>query len=110
MIYCGLFLNLVECILYDFNSNTFKSYVNLTHDASTTMWFDFNGEYFEESERVVFSFIGRPYDSDIYKIIIFECDLEGNCRNNTYSSLEGFSVEEINTRINVVIPFNKTKI
>ena len=106
VIHCSLYLNITECYEYNITSNTFKLFISFTHDIITATFYDCNIEFFEESERIVMSLLGITDETHENQIIIFICDLKGECTQKDYSIIDGISVDDIFTKINLVIPFD----
>ena len=106
VIHCLLYLKMIECYEYNITSNTFKLFKSFTHDIITATFYDCNIEFFEESERIVISLLGITDETHENQIIIFICDLKGECTQKDYSTIDGISVDDIFTKINLVIPFD----
>ena len=111
VIHCSFDMSKTGCYEYNITSDTFKLFKNFLHDIASATFFDCDLKYFEESERIVMSLFGRPIgDNGVIgniKITIFVCDLKGECTKKDYSIVDGISVDDIFTTINLVIPFDK---
>ena len=109
VIYCASYLNLIECIEYDITTNTFKSFMNITHDFLIVMEYTCDAVYFEESEQIVLLLLG-PGDgtnTDDFKISVIISNLAGEYTKRDYLSLEDISVSDLAFKTDLVIPLDK---
>ena len=95
-----------ECIKYDIISNTYNIFHNFPNKILSSEVLC-NFQYFEETEEIVLLFIGY-YENNDFGMIIYVCDLEGNCTEKSYQSIGIIpDLKDIYSRTLLVIPKDK---
>ena len=109
VIYCSFCQNLIECIEYDITTNTFKSFMNITHDFLIVLEYTCDAVYFEESEQIVLLLLGPGDGSSTsdFKIAVIVSNLLGEYTKFDFLNVESVSVGDLSLRTDLVIPLDK---
>ena len=103
IIYCTSMNFVTECIKYNISINDYISFHNFTHGLYSFEIMN-SLEYYEETDQVIYLVLGVQPSSGQRTIVVYYCDTEGNCSEKNYTFFGDISINDIYSRINLVIP------